>query len=87
MVGKYYILVTKRFLEKGIVRAIVVPQDKKLWPELRQHIINFRIDPSDPVLPHRGIVYVAFFGNYFGPDGDNLGLWSPASKVAEGVQC
>ena len=35
-------------------------------------------DPTDPIFPHRGIVYIAFFGNYFGPDNDNtltVSMW------------
>lgn len=78
MIGEYLILTTRTIPEKNIVKAIVMPHDKKLWPELRHNIINFRIDPNDPVMPHRGIVYVAFFGNYFGPDGDNtltVSMW------------
>lgn len=71
------ILATKR-IGTDLVRAIVLPKDHKLWPELRKNIINFRIDPCDPVLPHRGTVYIAFFGNYFGPDTDNtltVSMW------------
>lgn len=77
MIGKYEILVTRK-ISQDIVKAIVFPKDKELWPELKHNIINFRIDPCDPVLPHRGTVYIAFFGNYFDPGKDNtltVSLW------------
>lgn len=78
IIGKYFILATRMTPNKNIVRAIVIPRDKKIWPELRHNIINFRINPTDPIFPHRGIVYIAFFGNYFGPDNDNtltVSMW------------
>lgn len=78
MISKFQILTTRMVPNENIVKAIVLPRDKQLWPELRQNVINFRIDPTDPVLPHRGIVYVAFFGNYFGTGNDNtltVSMW------------
>jgi len=71
MITKFNILTTKR-INTDLVRAIVLPIDSELWPELRHSIIDFRISPLDKVKPHRGIVYVAFMGNYFGPGRDNV---------------
>ena len=78
MISKFQILTTRMVPNENIVKAIVLPRDKQLWPELRQNVINFRIDPTDPVLPHRGIVYVAFFGSYVGTGNDNavkVSMW------------
>ena len=32
----------------------------------------FKISPTDKIVPHRGKVFVAFIGNYFGPGKDNV---------------
>lgn len=71
MIGKVKILVTKQ-ISTDVVRAIVIPTDEKIWPELRQNLIDFKISPIDKIKPHRGTVYIAFFGNYFGPGRDNV---------------
>ena len=71
MIGQMKILATKR-IGRDVVRAIVIPTDEKIWPELRQNLIDFKISPIDKISPHRGTVYIAFFGNYFGPGKDNV---------------
>ena len=77
IIAKFSILTTKR-ISTDLVRAIVLPIDSKLWPELRQPIIDFKISPTDKIVPHRGKVFIAFVGNYFGPGRDNVltvSLW------------
>lgn len=71
MISKFKILAT-RSLGTDLVRTIVIPTDEKIWPELRKNLIDFRVSPIDKVRPHRGTVYVAFVGNYFGPGRDNV---------------
>lgn len=71
MISEIKILTTKR-ISTDLVRAIVLPIDSKLWPELRQPIIDFQISPIDKIVPYRGKVIVVFIGHYFGPGKDNV---------------
>lgn len=72
MTGRYLFLTGRKIKGTNLVRGIVIPWDRHLWPELRHWIIDFDLGASDGPIPHHGFIYVTFWGNFFGPGKDDV---------------